>query len=224
MLVNGILTNAEAWYGLTDSEIELLEQVDEQFLRIFLEVGKGCPREMLYLETGAIPLRFAIYKRRLMFLHYLLNEDEKSLINRFLKIQMENPSKQDWIHSVEKDLEFLDIFLSYDDIKELSKFQFKTFLDKATEAKALEYLNNVKLKHSKVLHIRHEELIMQPYLLPKGAWDNQLSKFLFQARSRMLDLRANFKQNRIVWSVNLGVEKKKVKNIFFLVGKLQNAL
>ena len=114
MLVNGILTNAEAWYGLTDSEIELLEQVDEQFLRIFLEVGKGCPREMLYLEKGAIPLRFTIHKRRLMFLHYLLNEDEKSLINRFLKIQMENPSKQDWIHSVEKDLEFLDIFLSYE--------------------------------------------------------------------------------------------------------------
>ena len=125
MLVNGILTNAEAWYGLTDSEIELLEQVDEQFLRIFLEVGKGCPREMLYLETGAIPLRFTIYKRILMFLYYLFNEDEKSLINRFLKIQMENPSKQDWIHSVETDLEFLDIFLSYDDIKELSKFQLK---------------------------------------------------------------------------------------------------
>ena len=25
MLVNGMLTNAEAWYGLTDAEIELLE-------------------------------------------------------------------------------------------------------------------------------------------------------------------------------------------------------
>ena len=51
MLVHGILTNAEAWYGLIDSEIELLKQVDEQFLRIFLEVGKGCSKEMLYLET-----------------------------------------------------------------------------------------------------------------------------------------------------------------------------
>ena len=50
MLVNGILTNSEAWYGLSDSKIELLEQVDEQFLRIFLEVGKGCPKEMLYLR------------------------------------------------------------------------------------------------------------------------------------------------------------------------------
>ena len=85
MLINGILTNAESWYGLKETDMEQLEQVDEQFLRIFLEVGKGCPKEMLYLETGVIPIRFHIYKRRLMFLHYLLNEGEKSLLNKFIE-------------------------------------------------------------------------------------------------------------------------------------------
>ena len=105
MLINGILTNAESWYGLKETDMEQLEQVDEQFLRIFLEVGKGCPKEMLYLETGVIPIRFHIYKRRLMFLHYLLNESEKSLLNKFIKKQMEEPSKNDWIESVESNLE-----------------------------------------------------------------------------------------------------------------------
>ena len=85
MLINGILTNAEAWYGLSDCEMELLEQVDENFLRIFLEVGRGCSKEMLYLETGTIPIRFIIFKRRIMFLHYLLIESENSLVNKFLK-------------------------------------------------------------------------------------------------------------------------------------------
>ena len=80
MLINGILTNAEAWYGFSTSEMEQLEQVDENFLRIFLEVGRGCPKEMLYLETGTIPMRFIIYKRRLMFLHYILNEKDEGLI------------------------------------------------------------------------------------------------------------------------------------------------
>ena len=81
---------------------------------------------------------------------------------------------------------FLDIFLSYDDIKELSTTHFKSFLDKIIEAKALEHINNIKLQLSKVLHIRHDSLCMQPYLSPKNAWDNQLSKFLFQARTRKL--------------------------------------
>ena len=40
MLRNGILTNAESWYGLKETDMEQLEQVDEQFLIIFLEVGK----------------------------------------------------------------------------------------------------------------------------------------------------------------------------------------
>ena len=47
LLLNGILTNSEAWYGLRTSDVEKLEQVDEQLLRKILEVGKGCPKEML---------------------------------------------------------------------------------------------------------------------------------------------------------------------------------
>ena len=38
LLVNGILTNAESWYGLTKSDIEQLESVDEMLLRRILEV------------------------------------------------------------------------------------------------------------------------------------------------------------------------------------------
>ena len=48
-LINGILTNSEAWYGLTKANKEQLEQVDEMLLRRVLEVGSCCPKEMLYL-------------------------------------------------------------------------------------------------------------------------------------------------------------------------------
>ena len=78
LLVNSILTNSEAWYGLKNVEIEKLEQVDEGFLRRFLEAGKCCPKEILYLETGTFPLRFTIITRRLMFFHSLLNEESDS--------------------------------------------------------------------------------------------------------------------------------------------------
>ena len=138
MLINGILTNAEAWYGLSDCEMELLEQVDENFLRIFLEVGRGCPKEMLYLETGTIPMRFIIFKRRIMCLHYSLNESENSLVNKFLKTQMEKPSTNDWINFIMKDLDLLEISLSYYEIRVLSTAQFKNLVDKSTVKKALD--------------------------------------------------------------------------------------
>ena len=80
---------------------------------------------MLYLETGTISIRFIIFKRRIVFLHYLLNESETSLVNKFLKTQIEKPSKNDWINFVMKDLELLEISLSYDEIRVLSTAQFK---------------------------------------------------------------------------------------------------
>ena len=56
LFVNGILTNLEASYGLTDSEIEELEKCDEQLLRVILERPCTTPKEMLYLTRGVIPI------------------------------------------------------------------------------------------------------------------------------------------------------------------------
>ena len=129
-----------------------------------------------------------------MFLHYLLNESEESLIFNVLKAQMKNPTKNDWINSVETDLKFLDIYLSFDDIQALSKQQFKPFLHVIIQEKALKYLNNLKNRQSKVSHIQHLVLDIQEYVLPENVEDVQLSKFILQARMRMLDIRVNFKQ------------------------------
>ena len=106
-LINGILTNAEAWYGLTRDNMEQLEQGDEMLLRRILEVGSCCPKKILYLETWAIPIRFIIMQMRIMFLHYILNED--SLINKVLDAQIRKPCKNDWVESVKRDLIELDM-------------------------------------------------------------------------------------------------------------------
>ena len=49
-----------------------------------------------------------------------------------------------------------------------------------------------KAKHSKVLHIVHRSLNLQEYLKPNNIQNIQLSKFLFLARTRMVECRTNF--------------------------------
>ena len=188
-----ILTNSEAWYGLTKANIEQLEQVDEMLLRRVLEVGSCCPKEMLYLETGATPMRFTLIQRRLMFLHYILNEDKNSIIYKCFEAQKKNPCRNDWINTVEEDLANLDIGLSFDDIQTLSKYQWQQFLSQIIEERALEYLNKLKLSHSKVELVEHKSLELQEYFQPQNVESIQLSKFLFQARTRMLELKCNLK-------------------------------
>ena len=192
LLLNGILTNSEAWYGLKTADVENLEQIDEQLLRRILEVGSGCPKEMLYLDTGTIPIRFIITYRRIMFLHYILNQDQGSLIYRFYTAQEKNPSRNDWSVTVENDIKELGIKQSYEDIKSLKKEKFADIVKKAIEEKALKYLNLIKLKHTKVLHIVHRSLCMQEYLKPHNVQNLKLSKFIFHARTRMLDCKTNF--------------------------------
>ena len=50
LLVSSLLFNSEAWFGLTDKELDLLESVDLEFLRSILLAPKCIPKEMFYLE------------------------------------------------------------------------------------------------------------------------------------------------------------------------------
>ena len=69
-LINGILTNAEVWYGIKQSEIDELEEIDKLFLRRVLGAPDSSCIESLYLELGVIPIRVMIKARRLTYLHY----------------------------------------------------------------------------------------------------------------------------------------------------------
>ena len=68
---------------------------------------------------------------------------------------------------------------------------------KKIEDRVLNYLNGIKLKHTKVMHLKHDTLKIQNYLLPANQKDVQLSKFIFHAKTRMLKVRHNFKNNYV---------------------------
>ena len=95
LFLGGILTNCEAWYGLTASDIKQLELVDESLLRKILSAPSTTPKCMLYLETGCTPIRFIIRSRRLMFLHYILKQDKNSLVSKVFHAQLSNPVQND---------------------------------------------------------------------------------------------------------------------------------
>ena len=68
LLLSSILTNCEAWYGLKQQEVEILEKCDESLIRMFFETPCTTPKCMLYLELGVKPIRFRIMARRIMYL------------------------------------------------------------------------------------------------------------------------------------------------------------
>ena len=73
LLINGMLTNSDIWYGLHKSEISELEEVDKILLRRILEVLTSTSTESLYLELGLSPVSSILKSRRINYLHYLVN-------------------------------------------------------------------------------------------------------------------------------------------------------
>ena len=191
-LISSLLTNSEAWYDLSQADIAILESVDEDFLRKIFEAPISTPIEMLYLELGVIPIRYIIQERRLNFLWYILHEDNESLINMVLKSQLMNPVKGDWSRSCLKSLEDLEIDLRIEDIESMKEENYRSMVRKKTEESALKYLNRMKEKHSKVMDISHTSLDMQPYLEADDT-TIQERKFLFSLRSRMVDVKTNYR-------------------------------
>lgn len=82
LLINGVITSAESWYGLKKNEIEQLEDLDHQLLRHIFEVPKSVPTCALYLETGCLSLETIIKIRRVCFLHTLINLREDEMLHK----------------------------------------------------------------------------------------------------------------------------------------------
>ena len=105
-LINGMLCSIESLYGLTSSHIEQLEKVDKlSFKKIFNAVS-STPTEAFYLETGALPLRFLVIARRLMFFWSILNKKEDELVRQVFNAQQIKPVKGDWWLQVVSDFEY----------------------------------------------------------------------------------------------------------------------
>ena len=191
LLVNSLLTNSEAWYGLTKQDIDTLESADLLLLRRIFEVPFSCPKEMLYLETGCLPISYIIISRRLIFYQSILHEDQNSLIHKFLHSQTECPVKGDWILDVQKNLNELKINETEDQIRVMSRFRFQAKVRKAVREKAFDDLVQLKNTHNKVKHINFSEYKMQGYL-KSNLLSNYEAKFLFNSRCRMIPVRSNF--------------------------------
>ena len=112
------MTNSAVWYGVSQSDIIKLEQVDEMMFRACLAAPRTTPRVMLYLSTGCWPIRFIMISRRLMYLHYILQQPNDTMLRQFFDAQHLDSKPGDWCLNIQSELKSLGLHsMSYDSIK-----------------------------------------------------------------------------------------------------------
>ena len=191
MLRGSILYAAECYYNLKETELRQLERIEEGFLRQLLNTTKGCPITQLYMAVGLYPARYEIMKMRLLFLKYILNQEDSSMIKKFFKLQLGQPTRGDWASTCLSNLQYLQVNESLEEIEKMTKNKFKRILSNRIDEKALEYLN--EKRGSKGSQIIYKEIKMCEYLLPN---DEKLSisdkRNIFSVKNRMANISSNF--------------------------------
>ena len=193
LLLSTMLTNVESWFGLTDKEVETLEKVDEQLMRRIMSAHSKTAIPALYLELGCVPIRFIIMQRRIGFLWYILNEPENSLIRNVFNSQLAHPAKGDWCTQVRGDLEKLGLHISFEALARWSVNELKSVLKSSVRKEGFKYLLECQKDKSKIKDIKYSSLKLQDYLGHQRFTTIKEKCLLFKARTRMMDLKSNFK-------------------------------
>ena len=188
LLLSSLLLNSEAWVNLTDKNIRALEQTDELLLTKILGCDTNTSNVFKYLELGIYPVRFELIKRKILFLHYLLQQDKNSMIFQVLKATRENPANNDFVKTCQKYLDILDIQLTFEELGNMSKWSVKKLVNVKISDAAFKYLIDIQVKQSKISHIKYDELSIQEYLLD-GNRNTEVAKFVYKARSKTLDIK-----------------------------------
>ena len=159
-----MLNSAEIWYGLEKNEIAQLEEIDRLLLRRILEAPDSTCVKSLYLELGLIPIHIILKARRVNQLHYFATLDEKEMAHKFFLSQWKYPVRDDWTLEAKENLKELDINLTLEEIKKKSKNSFKRLVKTKAKEYTLNYLLDLKEKHSKMEKLQYTELKLQTYL------------------------------------------------------------
>ena len=192
MLVNGLLYNSEAWHSVNLNDLASLEKIDEALLRFLLNSHAKAPLESLYMESGAIPMRFIVASRRLNFLQTILKRDEEELTRRVFMAQLEDPLEGDFVELVKEDFREIDIPFDITFVESSGVEDYRRAIKNGIRKAALVHLKNKQKTHTKVKDIVYDKLEPQPYLR-SPLFTNEENSLLFALRTRTArTFRGNF--------------------------------
>ena len=148
------------------------------------------PLAALYLECGAVPLRFILMSRRIMYLQTILKRNDSELIKKIYKAQKHNTRKGDFVELVKDNMKELELNETEEEIENMTKMQLKSKIKIQVEKAALKYLN--LSKSSKMKPLVYTKIEMQQYLKSRSFAEEEASLLLAMRTRTVRGIRCDF--------------------------------
>ena len=153
MLHSTMLCNSEAWHSFNLSQVKAFEQIDEALIRGLVIGHSKIAIPALYLETALIPVRYILACRRILYLHTILARDPEELIFKVYQAQKQDPVAGDFCELVGNDSKLLNLQISEDGLKKMSRYDLKGLVKAKARKEAFSYLIQIKASKSKMDNI-----------------------------------------------------------------------
>ena len=193
LLISSMLSGSETWYNMKETDYRKLEQTDEILLKKILKCSNQVAFEMLYLDLGIMPIRHIIMLRRITYFQQILHQRvEYTLLYQFFEAQLKNPTTNDWVTQVLRELDMLEINFEINEIEQMTKEEFSKICKLKVRNNAFDYLLRKKNKSDIRRHIEYTHLRMASYLEDKElGLSVKERQYLFQCRTNDIDVKAN---------------------------------
>ena len=129
--------------------------------------------------------------RRLMYYWTILQKEDNELVRKVFETQRLLSNKNDWVLQLKSDLEECNITLPEKEIKSMKKETFKNIVKKQIKMLSMNYLINLRSKHSKTENLLLEKEL-KPYL-KSSKLTLEEKKLLFAMKTRSVNVKTNFK-------------------------------
>ena len=184
-LVPSLLSGAGTWTGITSTELDKLDGLQDLFWRVMFKVPESCPRIALRAETRMMSMKHRIWQYKLLLLKRIKGQSHETLSWKIWKEQRSNnwPGLSKEVSDICNELDILDI--NDQDIPEgaLKRAVFDHHLEEIKE----------KVSNSKKM-MKHKEdnfQEVQDYMLDKNVEKSRMS---FRIRCEMVpEVKGNFK-------------------------------
>ena len=159
IVVSRILVNCQTWTRLRKKDCESITICVQAGLKRILMTATSTPNCGVYLELGILPIEYVIKKRKMMFLHKILQNDKNNILYKIYEGQKhahQHQKEKNWYSEIQDIKEEFQLRHTDEQIKELKKEEWKKKIKTTVTAVAVRKLLDEKQSKSKLRHITYE--------------------------------------------------------------------
>lgn len=131
-------SNSQAWSRINRSEMEELERLQLKCVKKILTLPQSTTNSFVFLEFGALPLKYITEKDKLPFFHHISRLKNNDPVKMMLEKMTKCPAEINWWNQINTLLTKYQI--TWEEAEDTPKERFRIYVRKKIEKAAIEDL------------------------------------------------------------------------------------